>query len=175
MPVFISLLRGVNVGQCRVKMSELQSVYEKLGYTEVQTYVQSGNVVFSAPARIDHAKQIRVAVREAFGFDIPGLVVSAKRLAQIARANPFLKNTALDPGFLHFTFLLEPSGQELSGALPKTGEESAVLVADGIYLYCPHGYGRTKLHNGYFERVLKVPATTRNWRTVLALEKLANR
>ncbi len=173
MSVFVSLFRGVNVGSCRIKMTELKALYEKLGYIEVRTYLQSGNVVFSATGRpASLGKKIREAVKAEFGYDIPVLVLPADQLASVAEANPLLQNTAMDLTFLHVTFLLESPTRDFPTVLPKTGDEDAVLVGNAAYLYCPHGYGRTKLNNTYFERVLKVPATTRNWRTIQALTAL---
>lgn len=174
MSVFVSLFRGVNVGQCRIKMVQLKTLFERLGHTHVQTYLQSGNVVFSATGRpADHGRKIREAVKGEFGYDIPVLVLSVDQLAGVAKANPLLQKPAVDEASLHVTFLLEPAKAALPVALPVAGDEDAALVGDAVYLYCPHGYGRTKLNNSYFERVLKVPATTRNWRTVQALIALA--
>lgn len=174
MSVFVSLFRGVNVGQCRIKMAPLKALFERLGHTDVQTYLQSGNVGFSAAGRpADHGKKIREAVEAEFGYDISVLVLSVDQLASVAEANPLLQKSAVDEASLHVTFLLEPTKIALPAKLPKSGGEDAALVGDAVYLYCPHGYGRTKLNNSYFERVLKVPATTRNWRTVQALIALA--
>jgi len=174
MSVFVSLFRGVNVGQCRIKMAPLKALFEILGYTNVQPYRQSGNVVFSAPGRpADHVQKIREAVSAEFGYDIPVLVLLADQLANVAEANPLLQKPTVDEASLHVTFLLESVKTALPATLPKSGDEDATLVGDAVYLYCPHGYGRTKLNNSYFERALKVPATTRNWRTVLALIALA--
>lgn len=175
MPTFISLLRGVNVGTCRIKMAPLKALYERLGYTDVQTYLQSGNLVFQAAGRAsEHAAQLRQAIKAEFSYDLPILVLTAAELASILKKNPFLKKPGIDESFLHVTLLAEPAAQKLPlDKLPKTGDEEATIIGESIYLYCPHGYGRTKLNNTYFERLAKVPATTRNWRTMQALAKVA--
>jgi uncharacterized protein (DUF1697 family) len=170
MSVFVSLFRGVNVGNCQIKMAELRVVYESLGFSDVQTYVQSGNVVFSArgtPARL--SGKIREAVKAAFGHDVPVLVLPVDQLAHVAQANPFVATPSIDEAFLHVTFLIESPAKDFPSELPNAGAEDAAQVGNAVYVYCPNGYGRTKLNNSYFEKVLKVPATTRNWRTIQAL------
>lgn len=173
MSVFISLLRGVNVGQRQMKMAELKAVYEGLGYTSVQSYLQSGNVVFSSKPGSRHSAQISAAIKERFGFEVPVLILSPSQLKEVIASNPLINEVGVDSAFLHFTFLMGPLKERLPAEIPAATAELAVLGTTGIYLYCPGGYGRTKLTNTYFERVLKTPATTRNWRTVLALEALA--
>jgi uncharacterized protein (DUF1697 family) len=173
MSVFISLLRGVNVGQRQMKMAELKEVYEGLGYTSVQTYLQSGNVVFSAKPSARLSERIREAIEKRFGFEVPVLILTPDRVNEIIAENPLQSEAGVDPAFLHFTFLLEVGKGPLPAEIPAVTAERAVLGRNGVYLYCPGGYGRTKLSNTYFERVLKTSATTRNWRTILALEALA--
>jgi len=172
MSIFISLLRGVNVGQRQMRMAELQAVYEDLGYTSVKTYLQSGNVVFSGKPGARPAARISEAIKERFEFEVPVLILSPSQLKEVIASNPLIQEEGVDPAFLHFTFLIEPSKEMLPAKIPAATAERAAQGNDGIYLYCPGGYGRTKLTNTYFERVLKSPATTRNWRTVLALEAL---
>jgi uncharacterized protein (DUF1697 family) len=98
-------------------------------------------------------------------------------MAEIAAANPFLE-TGADERSLHATFLFAPvlEADFATLTLPAQGNEQAGLDASGrvVYLYLPHGYGRSKLSNAYFERALKTPATTRNWRTVVALTELGS-
>ncbi len=120
-------------------------------------------------------------------------MLTAAELAQVAAANPFLPaagagpaaragpeaENAADEKSLHATFLEEPAPEAAFAglALPAQPGEQATIAAGGrvIYLHLPHGYGRTKLNNGYFERRLGAAATTRNWRTVLALVEMSAR
>jgi len=174
---YIALLRGINVsGQNTIRMTELQNSLSALGYTDVQTYLQSGNVVFSA-AKSDESKlaaTIQKRITQDFGHDVPVLVLSAKELDVIANSNPLWPASGADGKLFHSTFLFHEvaaaSFQMLK--LPAAEGEGAVLVGKVVFLHCPHGYGKTKLNNSYFERVLKVQATTRNWRTVLALQAM---
>ncbi len=181
MTTFIDLLRAVNVsGQNRLPMAELRAALTDEGFERVETYVQSGNVVCDAPGDDpgEHAAAVHGVIAERFGLDVAVLALTAAELAGAAAANPFAaRDQAADPKWLHVTFLAAPVEAAAFAALklPAAGDEAAVLSADGrlIYLRLPYGYGRTKLTNAWFERALKTPATTRNWRTVQTLDGLA--
>ena len=179
MTTFVALLRAVNVsGKNRLPMAELRRSLGSSGLAGVETYLQSGNVVFAAegddPAK--HGAEIRRLIEREFGLDVPVLVLSAAELAHIAAADPFVTAGA-DEKSLHVTFLEGPVQEAAFGGLdlPTQGDEQAVLAGRVVYLHLPHGYGRTKLNNAYFERALKTTATTRNRRTVLALVKMSAR
>ena len=194
MTTFVALLRAVNVsGQNRVPMAELRASMAAAGYGDVRTYLQSGNIVFDAAADPDAdagagrqaaaAQELATAVHRLierkFGCDVRVLVLTAAELGRVAVANPFLRaaGSGFDEKSLHATFLEEPASEaDFAGlAIPAQPGERAKLAAGGrvIYLHRPHGYGRTKLPNGYFERRLGAAATTRNWRTVLALAEMS--
>jgi uncharacterized protein (DUF1697 family) len=177
MTTFVALLRAVNVsGKNRISMAELRRALGGSGLAGAETYLQSGNVVFDAegddPAT--HAATLREVIEREFGHDVPVLVLKAAELAHIAAANPFVVPGA-DEKSLHVTFLEEPAAKAAFGGLdlPAQGDEQAVLAGRVVYLHLPYGYGRTRLNNAYFERALKTSATTRNWRTVLALVEMS--
>jgi uncharacterized protein (DUF1697 family) len=179
MTTFVALLRAVNVsGQNKVPMAELRRALGGLGLTGVETYLQSGNVVFDADgdAAAEQAPAIHGLIARELGHDVRVLVLTAAELAHIAAANPFLAGAA-DEKYLHVTFLCAPADADgfAGRELPAQAGERAERAGSVIYLDLPHGYGRTKLNNAYFERVLKTPATTRNWRTVLALAEMSAR
>ena len=177
MQTYLALLRGINVsGQNSIRMAELRDSFSALGFAGVETYLQSGNVVFSAGKAAEEklAAAIQSRIYKDFGHEVPVLVISAAELDSIARSNPLWPESGGDEKLFHVTFLFQPvssaSFQMLK--LPAAAGERAVMSGRVVLLHCPHGYGKTKLNNSYFERVLKVPATTRNWRTVLALQAL---
>jgi uncharacterized protein (DUF1697 family) len=178
MSTFVALLRAVNVGGVTLAMADLRGCLQDLGLTGVQTYVQSGNVVFDAASEdpAAHAAPIQDAIKRKFGLDVTVLVLSAAHLARIARGNPFL-TAGPDERYVHATFLFEPVADSAFAdlALPAREGEQAALGEQVVYLHLPQGYGRSKLGNAYFERALKTPATTRNWRTVTTLVKLSSR
>jgi len=179
MTVFVALLRAVNVsGQKKVPMAELRRTLGGLGLTGVETYLQSGNVVFDARGDdpTEQAAAIHGLIEREFGHDVHVLVLTAAELVQIAAANPLLVGGA-DEKYLHVTFLFAPADADgcAGRELPAREGERVACAGSVIYLYLPHGYGRTKLNNSFFERALKTPATTRNWRTVLALAEMSAR
>lgn len=175
---YISILRGINVsGQKLIKMDALKLMYQNLGFKNVQSYVQSGNIIFSAPAT-DIKKlecKIEVQIKKDFGFEVPVIVLGMGDLGKIIKHNPFTNDTDKEASFLHVTFLSDyPITMDKLGIETKKQENEAVTFGEKvIYLYCPNGYGKTKLHNNFLESKLKVNATTRNWKTVNEIFRLA--
>lgn len=171
------MFRGINVGGSRpLKMDTLRRIHEDLGFRRVRTYVQSGNAVFEAGEDAGrHAGSLERRILRDCGFEVPVVVRNSAEMTAAMRANPLLGRPGRDPRFLHATFLAGAGkSPSLDGvALPLASGEEAVLLGDVVYLYCPHGYGITKINNTFFERKLAVKATTRNWRTVTALEAKA--
>lgn len=158
-------------------MDALKRMYEILGFENVRTYIQSGNVLFSSnetdPKGLENI--ISSKIQADFGFDVPVLVLKLKTLEAIVANNPFAKDNSKDVAHLHVTFLADnPVDFDLDGVLQKkqAGEEIAITT-NAVYLYCPNGYGKTKLHNSFLENRLKVKATTRNWKTTKELLKMA--
>jgi len=178
MTTLVSMVRGINVGGSRpLKMDALRGIHEALGFRNVRTYLQSGNAVFeAASADADrHAEALERRILRDFGYEVAVAVRTARAMAAVLASNPLLGRRAADPRFLHATFLVRPQGKpSLAGiGLPLAKEEAAVLLGDVIYLYCPLGYGNSKVSNTLFERKLSVRATTRNWNTVTALVGMA--
>lgn len=178
MTTLVSMVRGINVGGSRpLKMGTLRGLHEALGFRNVRSYLQSGNAVFeAASADADrHAEAIERRILRDCGFEVAVAVRTSKAMTAVLASNPLLGRKGVDPKFLHATFLVRPEGKpSLAGVdLPLAKEEAAVLVGDVIYLYCPLGYGNSKISNTLFERKLSAQATTRNWRTVTALEAMA--
>ncbi|MFA9388730.1 MAG: DUF1697 domain-containing protein [Prolixibacteraceae bacterium] len=176
MITYLSLLRGINVsGQKSIKMGDLKVLYEKLGFSKTQTYIQSGNVIFQSEQDVMQlVTKIEQAIPLQYGFDVAVQVIPASELVLAARDNPFLKEPLVDHATLHLTFLAtKPSDSMLSNLAtdPRFVDEYRVL-GSLIYLKCPNGYGKTKFTNAYFESKLKVKATTRNWKTVLKVIEL---
>ncbi len=178
MTTYISILRGINVsGKRLIKMDALKKMYENLNFDNIQTYVQSGNVVFLSkendPKKLE--KIISSKIKSEFGFDVPVIVLSAKTLEKIIESNPFTKDKLKDVSFLHVTFLADKVAQLDKESIieKKLPNEEIRFAPNAVYLYCPDGYGRTKLNNNFLENKLKVTATTRNWKTTNELLKLA--
>ncbi|MEM1136319.1 MAG: DUF1697 domain-containing protein [Bacteroidota bacterium] len=164
---YISLLRGINVsGQKKIKMLELKALYERLGFTNVQTYIQSGNVIFESTDKdnTNLAKQISKKILEEFGYEVTVLVLDKNTFKTKIEKHPF--NEA-DLPFLYFTFLSNIPEMIPYDKIEKAKQdtEEIHIVDDMIYFACRSGYGKSKLSNNFFEQKLKVQATTRNWKT----------
>jgi uncharacterized protein (DUF1697 family) len=173
------MLRGINVsGQKKIRMPELKRLYESLGLANVETYVQSGNVVFDSPEpdASKLAELIEARIERVFGYQVSVFIRDAGDFRQIIDSNPFLNQRNEDPDKLHVTFLYRAPSTAAWDTLDAPDNEADEFVPGEkeIFLFCPNGYGRTKLSNNFFERKLGVPATTRNWRTVNALYAIAN-
>ena len=175
---YIALLRGINVGGHKiVKMDRLRKAFEELGFKDVDTYVQSGNVVFKSPkiARADLSRKIEGMLLREFSISVPVIVRTAEEIGKVLTNNPFLKERDTDVAGLHVTFLsLTPQRAAIKGLdAIAAGPDRFHCNGQEIYLHCPNGFGGTKLSINAFEKVLAVGATTRNWNTVNKLYEMA--
>jgi uncharacterized protein (DUF1697 family) len=175
---YVALLRGINVGgRTRLAMADLRRLALDLGHTEVETYLQSGNLLFSSPAgrpaRL--AGEIERRIAKDLGLSVTVLLRTGDELARVVAANPFLGGSA-DLAKLHVTFLAEaPDPERAAGLEAPAGEPDELSLAGReVYLHTPDGYGRSKLSNAFLEKRLGVAATTRNWKTVGRLRDLAS-
>ncbi len=131
-------------------------------------------MIYDAPVSLTSDK-IQKRLQKDFKAEIPILVRTPAEWKKMAVANPFLKERGIDPTRLHVTLVgerLERSAAEKFEGV-SSGDDRWALGDRVIYLHCPDGYGRTKLSNGFFEKRLKVVATTRNWNSVGALLQLS--
>jgi uncharacterized protein (DUF1697 family) len=176
-PRHVALLRGINVGgKNKLPMATLAALFRDEGAREVSTFIQSGNVIFEAPAKLAATIGARIERRlaEDLGLRVPVVLRSAAELAAAAARNPFLR-AGVDANELHLMFLAAAPPRELQRALDPArspGDELA-LVGRDLYLRLPNGVARTKLTNAYFDKALATVSTGRNWRTVLELCRLS--
>ena len=174
MPVYISLLRGINVsGQKKIKMEDLKKLYESLNFSNVLTYIQSGNIIFECKEEKLNvlSKIIEQGIKEEYNFDVKTLIKKPEDLKKILDKNPFGAEK------VYVTFLFDvPKNiplNELNNAKQET--EQIEIINDIVYFLCPESYGKTKLSNNFLETKLKIPATTRNWNTVNKLLEMSIR
>lgn len=178
MTTYISILRGINVsGQKLIKMDALKQMCENLNFIYVQTYIQSGNIVFqSEDSELSNLEElISKQILLQFRFDVPVIVLSIEKLQQIIASNPYTSDQTKDISGIYVTFLSSPA-KEIHIDIIKQKllqEEEVTLTENAVYLYCPNGYGKTKLTNTFLESKLKVNATTRNWKTTNELLRMA--
>lgn len=160
-------------------MKELKVLFEKLGFLKVETYIQSGNIVFESDHKLSNADlevKIQQAIAETFGLDVPAIVRTAEEWGKSIENNPFWKGKVTDIEKLHLTILKEEPSSELAQKL-KVLEflpDQFEIKGSDVFIYCENGYGRTKITNDFFEKKLKIQATTRNWKTVMKLHEMIN-
>ncbi len=176
MTVFVALFSGINVGGNRiVKMAELKAFFSELGFEDVATYIQSGNVVFTAGDgdAAGLTARLEKAFEERWGFRSRIMVRDAAWLERLVAENPY-PEVAGDHTKLHaYALERKPTDQELVPVAERcTGPERFEVRGDALYLHAPDGLGKSKFAE-VLPRVLKVPGTARNWRTVLALLGMA--
>ena len=170
MQTYIALLRGINVsGQKIIKMAELRTHLEKAGLKEVQTYIQSGNIVFKhtdSPEKL--TKTIVDTIQSKYGFEVPTLVITADYIKEVLDNDPYTKNPDINPDKVYFTLLADAPKQEHVEKLKEYNypPEEWVLGNKVIYFHSPNGAGNAKFSNNFFEQKLKVQATTRNLKTM---------
>ena len=166
----VALLRGVNVaGHGKVKMGDLRRVFEGLGYSNVSTYIQSGNVIFTGNASVGGLER---AIAAALGMNVVVVLRTAAQLKNVVRRNPF---TEVDVSKVHVGFMAKrPSAAVVETLdLERFLPEEVVVGGSDVYLHLPNGMGRSKLPD-YVGRQLEVPMTFRNWNTVTKLVELAS-
>jgi len=175
----VAILRGINVGGKRkILMLNLKSLFEELGYKEVLTYIQSGNVIFTSEnntSEIEIADLIEKTIRGVFGFDVPVIVRTAQELQNTFKTNPFYGETGTDISKLHITFLNVAPEKEYLEKIQGLDFNPDKFVVKGkdIFIYCDGKYHQSKLTNNFFEVKLKTSATTRNLKTVAKLCELS--
>jgi uncharacterized protein (DUF1697 family) len=178
MGTFIAMLRSINVGgRNRVPMADLRALTSSLGFEDVATHVQSGNLVFTgtgSPKAVARAIEEQIAAE--LGLSVPVIVRSKRQLQGVIIGTPF-SGLDVDPRTRHVTFLAEAPAsravEELVARADQFGTDELQVVGSEVYLYCPGGYGETKLNNAFLEKRLGVTATTRNWRTITTLAEMA--
>jgi uncharacterized protein (DUF1697 family) len=179
MPVYISLLRGINVGpHKRMKMDKLRESLESLGFTAVRTYIQSGNVIFKAAKLSPSAlsRKIEDRISADFGFSVDVISRTRDEMGGIVLNNPLVREEpGIDPRKLHVAFLSNaPTAAALKKLVALTMRPDKARCAGAeIYLYFPNGVSGSSLWRHPLDRVLAVPTTMRNWNTVNKLYEMA--
>lgn len=172
----IALLRAVNVGGRKLPMAELRALCGELGWQDARTYIQSGNLVFSAPGKAEALEaRLEEAIKDRFGLDVPVIVRTAAQWDAYAAANPFPKVAREEPNRLQLLVSKRPPD---AGAAPKLMERArpgeAVEAAGGaLWFHFPDGVGTSKLTPTLIDKAAGSPSTGRNWRTVLKLKEMA--
>lgn len=178
MKSFIGLLRGINVGgHNKIPMPELRALCAELGWSNIQTYIQSGNVVFSAagkPAALE--AELQRAIEELFGFSISTVVRAATDWPAYVKTNPFLKACEKESHLVMLCLSRVPPDANAVSGLRKRADngERIAHVGDALWIHFAGGVARSKLSPSLLDRLVGSPVTARNWLTVLKLNEMAN-
>jgi len=180
MQTYIALLRGINVsGQKKIIMAELREHLKQLDFSDIQTYIQSGNIVFKfkkiSPSKLE--TMITELLKREYDFQVPCIIRSKKEIENIISNNPFKEQAAENFKSLYFVLLKNPPKKEQLKSLESIDypNEYFEFNKNHVYLYLPNGAGRAKLNNNFFEKKLEVNASTRNLRTLIKLIELASK
>jgi uncharacterized protein (DUF1697 family) len=183
MQTCIALLRAVNVGGTgKLPMADLRAVLKKLGYSNIETYIQSGNAVFDAagkPAKI--APDLAAALEKLVGTPVGVVIRTHEELDRVIAENPFAAEAAADGARVHVAFLAatapKSAKEGLDGIIAKypTRRDRYHLAGDTLYLHLPDGAAETKFSGKPLDKALGVMGTARNWNTVLKLHAMSKR
>jgi uncharacterized protein (DUF1697 family) len=183
MPTYVALLRAVNVGGTgKLPMADLRKLLEGLGFKNIETYIQSGNVVFDAAGSAAKVKAaVTAALEKLMGAPVEVMVRTHEELSRIIAGNPFAAEAAADGARVHVGFLagVAPAGAEAGLHRIVTQyparRDRYHLAGDTLYLHLPDGAAETKFSGKTMDRALGVAATGRNWNTVLKLHAMSKR
>lgn len=173
---FIALLRGINVtGRNKIPMADLRVLCSKNGFIDVETYIQSGNVVLSAPSTAEKVERdLENLIERRFGLSIPVIVRQASAWPTYVESNPFPDASISEPNAVLIALSKKPPLPTAVEALREraAGGELVERSGDAIWIHFRSGMGRSKLLPGVFDRLVGSPVTMRNWRTVLKLRDM---
>jgi uncharacterized protein (DUF1697 family) len=167
-------------GHNSIKMTDLAALYNDLGLIKPETFIQSGNVIFSTEKPVkatDTAHAIERAINDKYGYDVPVMIRALPGMKRILSSNPFLGEGNFDPARMAVIFLHDKvtEAQIQKVADIEYPPDRFEIIGDEIYTFCPNGFGRTKIYTNFFENRMKVTGTARNWKTITTLYDLAEK
>lgn len=172
----LALLRGINVsGHKIIKMADLKLAMESSGFSEVKTFIQSGNIIFSSSnSKTVNEQKIKAVIQNHFGYDVGVIVIDEHDLRKVITSSPFSKNEELDRKQLYVAYLSEEPQTEKVDAIDFSQfyPDEFACLGKAIYMKFSESAANSKLTNAFLEKRLGVTATTRNWNTTLKLHEL---
>lgn len=173
---YIVFLRGINVGgHHKILMADLRNLLSTNGYINIQTYLQSGNIILESNKNSEQiSTHIKEVIAKQYHFNIPVITITDSELQNCFSQNPFLEKEDIKK--LHVTFLSNTPKKSVINDLkiPAHNNDQYIIKKNIIYLITPDGFAKTKFNNNTFEKKLAVQATTRNWNTITRLVNLLN-
>ena len=176
MNTYIVLLRGINVsGKNKIKMAELRSALEDAGFSNVESYIQSGNIILDSKIKEseDISRAVEDTIQSSFGLEVPAITLAPSLMEEAIKKNPFLER-GVDTKTLLLAFLWnKPEAEHLASLETVKYPPDEILINDRlVYYYLPQGSAGTKFTIIFLERRLKTRATSRNWRTCNTLMEM---
>jgi len=167
-------------GHNSIKMTDLVSLYHNLGFTDAKTFIQSGNVIFSNKSDKTESSisaTIEKEIRDKFNYTVPVMIRTTRELSALFSVNPFLVEIKFDPAKMAVIFLHEePSADQIKKIKDiDYPPDKFKIIGREIFIFCPNGFGRTKLYTNFFEKKMGVIGTARNWKTITTLLAMAGK
>jgi len=167
-------------GHNSIKMTDLSALYKTLGFNNAETYIQSGNVIFSSDNTLsesDIALQIEKEILKRFSYNVPVMIRSAGEMRKLIAVNPFLAEKNFDPSKMAVILLCEePSEDQIQKVISVDfPPDKFSIIGREIFTYCPNGFGRTKIYTNYFENKMGVTGTARSWKTINTILLIAEK
>jgi len=181
MITYAAFLRGVNMtGHNTIRMAELSDMVRKLGFSDAETYIQSGNVIFNYSGKQDEASLtsvIEAGIKERFGHNVRAMLRSLPELRSLTRKNPYLNEDKFDSARMAVLMLHEEpdENQILKVKDVDYPPDKFKISGKEIFIFCPNGFGKTKLYTNFFENKMKVTGTARNWKTMLTILEMCEK
>ncbi len=175
----IAFLRGVNMaGHNSLKMNDLSGLFQSLGFKDVRTYIQSGNVVFSDQSGKSVSELsviIELAILKKFNYTVPAIIRNIYDLKQILSINPFINEENFNPGRMVAILLHEETTADQINKVSDVDypPDKFKIIGSEIFVYCPNGFGKSKLYTNFFEKKMGVTGTARNWNTINTVLQMA--
>ena len=171
----IALLRAVNVGGRKLAMAELRALCGELGWKDVESYIQSGNLVFRAEGRPEALEAtLEEAIEARFGIEVPVIVRTAAQWAALADANPLPDAARDEPNRLQLLVSKRPPNADAAEKLMERAQAGEKVEAAGgaLWFHYPQGVATSKLTPALIDKACGSPSTGRNWRTVVKLREM---
>jgi len=167
-------------GHNSIKMADLSVLYKNLGFSDAETYIQSGNVIFISDdtgASADIEEKIEKGILDRFSYNVPVMIRTLPEMEYLFSSNPFLKEERFDPAKMAVIFLHKmPSDAHIKKVINiDYPPDKFKIIGKEIFIYCPNGFGRTKLYTNFFEKKMDVIGTARNWKTITTIFDLATK
>ncbi len=181
MTTYAAFLRAVNMtGHNTIRMAELSDMFRKLGFSDAETYIQSGNIIFNSSGKQDEAgltSLIEAGITKRFGHSVRAMLRSLPEIESFRARNPYLNEDNFDQTRMAVLMLHEApdENQILKVKDIDYPPDKFQISGKEIYIFCPNGFGKTKLYTNFFENKMKVTGTARNWKTILTILEMCER